>query len=165
MSWFHHPDPPPEIIIIEEGDIHEVRILKHILREVVAIRHLLSLFIPRTTQAQVSFGGLMAAAPGTQAVGTTLQAVFQPLEADGVTITPGAVLSTPPTWSSSDPSIATVDSNGIVTGVAAGTATITGSQGVFTDADSVATAPLDASNTTTVTQPTGRTVSAQVVFE
>jgi hypothetical protein len=127
-----------------------------------------SLELPRTTNAVIIFGANMAATPGTQAVGTKLTATFVPIEADGLTVTPGAVLSTQPTWSSSDTSIATVtanaDGSAVVVGVAAGTATITGTGGVFTDLDGVATAPLTASNTDTVTQPTGRTVSAQVNF-
>ena len=107
----------------------------------------------------------MSAVPGTQAVGSTLQAVFEPLEADGVTITPGATLTTQPVWSSDNEAVATVDANGLVTGVSAGSANITGTGGVFTDSDGTATAPLNASNSTTVTQPTLRTVSAQVSFK
>ena len=147
---------------------HEERLLTDILHELRHISGQLGKLIPhhRTTTAAIAFGGHMAATPGTQAVGTTLQAVFQPLEADGTTITPGAVLSTAPTWSSDNTAVATVDSNGLVTGVSAGTANITGTGGVFTDADGVATSPLTAlRNSDTVTQPTGRTVSAQVSFQ
>lgn len=140
---------------------HEQEIL-HILRRIA--RRETPPNTHRTTQARIAFGDNMAAVPGTQAVGTTLQAVFQPIEADGVTITPGAVLTTPPTWSSDNAAVATVDANGVVTGVSAGTANITGTDGVFTDADGVATAPLTASNSDSVTQPTGRTVSAQISF-
>lgn len=106
----------------------------------------------------------MAATPGTQAVGSTLQATFQPIEADGTTVTPGAVLSIPPVWSSDNTAVATVDATGVVTGVSSGTANITGTGGVFTDSDGTATGPLTASNSDSITQPTGRTVSAQVSF-
>ena len=161
MNWFHH-DPEIEIIILDD-DREEVKLLKHVIRELREIRRRLEPH-NRTTTAQVSLGGLMSA-PGTQAVGSTLQAVFQPLEADGVTITPGATLSTPPVWSSDNEAVATVDANGLVTGVSAGSANITGTGGVFTDSDGTATAPLTASNSTSVTQPTFRTVSAQVSFQ
>ena len=162
MNWFHH-DPEIEIIILDD-DREEVKLLKHVIRELREISRKLTPH-NRTTTAQVSLGGLMATAPGTQAVGSTLQAVFQPLEADGVTITPGATLSTPPVWSSDNEAVATVDANGLVTGVSAGSANITGTGGVFTDSDGTATAPLTASNSTSVTQPTFRTVSAQVSFQ
>ena len=163
MSFFHHPEPEIEIIILD-SDAEEVKLLKRILRVLGRIEKRLPP-LHRTLTAQVSFGGLMAATPGTQAVGSTLQAVFQPLEADGVTITPGAVLSTQPVWSSDNEAVATVDGNGVVTGVSAGTANITGTGGVFTDQDGTATAPLTASNSDTITQPTFRTVSAQVSFK
>jgi len=145
----------------------EMRVLREILH---VLRKLYHHLVPhsRTTQARISFGGNMASTPGTQAVGSTLTATFVPLEADGITVTPGAKLTTNPTWTSSDTTIATVvanaDGTATVTGVAAGTVTITGTGGVFTDADGTATSPLTASNTDTVTVPTGRTVSAQVNF-
>lgn len=123
---------------------------------------------PTTESAAILFGESLMANPGTQVVGSTLTATFIPLEQDGTTQTPGAVLSTQPTWASSDSTIATVSANAdgtaTVTGVAAGTVTITATGGVFTDLDGVATAPLDASNSDTVTQPTGRTVSAAITF-
>lgn len=140
---------------------HKVsRIERDVERILKAVRH-----PNRTVNAQISFGGFMAAALGKQAVGTTLQAVFQPLEADGTTITPGATLTTPPSWTSDNTAVATIDANGVVTGVSAGTANITGAGGVFTDSDGTATSPLTASNSDTVTQPTFRTVSAQVAFQ
>ncbi len=161
MHLFHHE---PEIeIVIPESDEEVVKLLKQAIRELQKIRR--ELEHPRTKTAAIAFGGLMAAVPGTQAVGSTLQAVFEPLEADGVTITPGATLTTQPVWSSDNEAVATVDANGLVTGVSAGSANITGTGGVFTDNDGTATAPLTASNSTTVTQPTFRTVGAQVSFK
>lgn len=110
----------------------------------------------------------MAATPGTQAVGTTITATFVPIEADGVTVTPGATLTTPPVYTIDNTAVATIVDNGngtaTITGVGAGITTITATGGVFTDLDGTATAPLTANNTDTVSQPTGRTVSAQIAF-
>lgn len=121
-----------------------------------------------TTQAGIAFGANMAAVPGTQAVGSTLTATFVPIEADGLTQTPGATLTTAPVYTIDNPAIATIVDNGngtaTITGVSAGTATVTATGGVFTDSDGTATAPLSATNTDAVTQPTGRTVSAQINF-
>jgi Bacterial Ig-like domain (group 2) len=161
------------IKLLEEGlelqreDLHLQRDTIKLQLETLRQIHRLTHPHPRTTKAAVTFGDItMAAAAGAQAVGSTITAVFQPLEADGVTITPGSSLTTPPVWSSDNAAVATVDpSTGVVTGVGAGTANITGTGGVFTDADGVATAPLNASNSDIVTQPTGRTVSAQVAFQ
>ena len=50
------------------------------------------------------------------------------------TVTPGAVAANKLTWKSSDETVATVDANGKVTGVKAGTATITAAYGTGDDA-------------------------------
>ena len=123
----------------------------------------------RTTNAAIYFGENMAAVPGTQAVGgTPLTASFVPIEADGVTVTPGANLTTPPTYTIDNTSVATLVDNGdgtaTITAVAPGTATVTATGGVFTDSDGTVSSPLTATNTDAVTQPTGRTVSAQINF-
>lgn len=130
--------------------------------------------IPRTTSAAITFTAPNTrkdpkmANPGNQTIGSTLLATFTPIEADGVTPTPGTTLTTPPTWTISDSLIATLTDNGngtaTITGVAAGTVTVTATAGTFTDSDGTVVGPLDASNTDTVTAPTGRTVSAQIVF-
>lgn len=118
---------------------------------------------PQTASAAIAFGGNMPAIPGTLAVGSTLQASFVGLLADG-TVNTATTVSTPPTWASSDASVATVDANGLVTGVGAGAATITATGGSFTDADGTVVGPLDASNTVSDTAPVARTVSAQINF-
>lgn len=64
------------------------------------------------------------------------------------TVSPSMALQTG-TWSSSDTSIATVDENGLVTGVAEGTVTIT----FTTDSGAVGTYEVTVSNKTTTTDP------------
>lgn len=49
-------------------------------------------------------------------------------------------------WSSSDETIATVSSSGVITGVAEGTATITATSGPFTATVSVTVIPIDDTN-------------------
>jgi hypothetical protein len=118
----------------------------------------------RTTTAAIAFGGNMAATPGTLAVGATLQASFVGVAADG-TVNTTTKLTTPPTWSSDNTAVATVDATtGLVTGVGAGTANITGTAGSFTDSDGTVVGPLNASNSVSDTAPVIRTVSAQVNF-
>jgi hypothetical protein len=121
---------------------------------------------PNTTGAAIAFGGSMTSTPGTLAVGTTITATFVPIEADGITQTPGAVLTTPPVYTIDNPAIATIVDNGngtaAITGVASGTVNVTATGGVFTDSDGTVSAPLTATNTATV--PTGRTVTAQINF-
>lgn len=118
---------------------------------------------PSTVSAAIAFGGSTMPTPGTLAVGSTLQASFVGLLADG-TVNTATTVSTAPTWSSDNASVATVDSNGLVTGVGAGSATITATGGSFTDADGTVVGPLDASNTVSDTAPVARTVSAAVAF-
>lgn len=148
----------------------EEYLLREILEELRHISRHLARLIPhhRTRTAAIAFGGHMAATPGTQAVGSTLTATFVPIEADGLTQTPGATLTTSPVYSIDNTAVATLVDNGngtaTITGVSAGTVTVTATGGVFTDSDGVATAPLTASNSDTVTQPTGRTVSAHINF-
>jgi uncharacterized protein YjdB len=109
----------------------------------------------------------MAAPAGVLAVGSTITATFQPVMADG-NVNPTATLSTQPSWSSSDTSVATVTANAdgtaAVLGVGAGTATISATAGSFTDDDGTVVGPLDASNTVSDTAPANRTVSAQISF-
>jgi len=152
-------NPFHELREILEIEIQNRKLLRRILKH-LGIHH--------TASAAIQFGENMAATAGTQAVGTKLTATFVPLEADGTTVTPGAKLTTPPVYTIDNPAIATLadnkDGTATIVGVSAGTATVSASGGVFTDLDGTATAPLSASNTDVVTQPTGRTVSAQINF-
>ncbi len=75
-------------------------------------------------------------------VGKTVTLSAQALDAAG------AALTRPVTWASSDTTKATVDSNGVVTGVAAGAVTITAT------ADSVTSSPAALTITASVTAPT-----------
>lgn len=154
------------------------------------LSHIERSLIPRTTHAQILFSAPEApitqnpqtptlanphsgethtmANPGSQAVGSKLLATFTPIEADGVTVTPGTTITTQPTWSIDNTAIATLVDNGngtaTITGVSAGTVTITASNGTFTDSDGTVVGPLSATNSDTVTAPTGRTVSAAITF-
>ena len=56
----------------------------------------------------------------------------------------GGVLQDPVTWSTSDPAVATVDANGVVTGVGIGTATITATAGQRSGASTIQVFPFDA---------------------
>jgi len=156
---------------IQDSNAIQQKILDELNKQTAILREIADDLAPSpdtTTAAAIRFGVNMAATPGTQAVGSVLTATVVPLEADGVTVTPGSKLTTNPTWASSDAAIATLVSNAdgsaTITGVAAGTVTITATGSVFTDNDGTATSPLDATNTDTVTQPTFRTVSAQINF-
>lgn len=103
-------------------------------------------------------------------VGQSTTATIVPLEADGVTITPGAVVSSA-TISVTDPSVTVVDNadgSVTITGIAAGTASGAASAEV-TDEDGTVT-ELTATFSVTVNAvtppppPTGRTTSIGVSF-
>ena len=164
----HHHEPEPEIIVIAPNAPYELRLLHDILVELRAIKHELAPPVQRTVTAAINFGENHMALAGVNTVGSTLTATFQPVLADGLTVNTATVLTTPPTWSSSDATVASVtpnaDGTAAVLGVGAGTATITGSQGTFTDADGTVVGPLDASNTVSDTAAAQRTVSAQISF-
>jgi len=72
----------------------------------------------------------------TLQIGGTTQAVARVT----VDVTDGSVDQRPLTWSSSSPSVATVDTNGLVRGVAAGTAQIRATNGTVTGAATVTVA-------------------------
>lgn len=70
----HHPDPPTfppiELILIDEHDGTEIRLLKHILRELIAIRRELApvpppppIFTPATSVKIVQIGETMSTIP------------------------------------------------------------------------------------------------------
>jgi hypothetical protein len=140
---------------------NERRILKEILHVLQKLyRHLTQ---PRTTHIGIRFGGFMATA--TELVGQSVIATAVPLEADGTTVTPGAVVSGQ-TWTISDATIATqtinADGTATYTALAAGTATVT-VVGSVKDLDGT-TSSFTGTGTLTVTAPTGRTASLSVSF-
>jgi hypothetical protein len=161
-----------ELLLKKGNDLAEetndlLRVQVHILRRIEEC--LCKPKTPHTASIVVVFSGdnHMAAITGSVAVGATLTGTIVPLEADGVTVTPGAVVSGQ-SWS--------VDSNQFVsfvqnpdgtatfTGVAAGTATVTASATVV-DQDGT-TSNFSATNTITVTggTATGRTAGIQINF-
>jgi len=107
----------------------------------------------------------MAATPVTETVGQSVTATAVPLEADGITVTPGAVVSGQ-VWTIDNAAVATQTANADGTAsylaLAAGTATVT-VVATVKDADGT-TASFTATNTITVTVPTGRTASLQINF-
>lgn len=144
------------------------QLLERILETLERIERKLSTPTARTTRIAIQFGAnTMAFNAVTLLVGQSTIASIVPLEADGVTVTPGAVVSNA-TISETDPSVTVTDNaDGTVTiaGVAAGTATGTASATV-TDADGTVNT-FSVSFTTTVnavTPPTGRTASIAVAF-
>lgn len=107
----------------------------------------------------------MAATPVTEAIGQSTIATTVPLEADGLTVTPGAVVSAQ-VYTISDPTIAsqTANADGTATykALAAGTAIVTVAATV-TDPDG-AVSSFTATNTITVTAATGRSTGLQINF-
>ena len=73
----------------------------------------------------------------TLAIGVGQQYVASAIYSDGSI----QDLATGVTWSSSNPSVATVDGNGLATTVAAGTTTITATVGTFTDSSVITVVP------------------------
>ncbi len=122
---------------------------------------------PHTALIVIAFKeNFMAATAGSIAVGGVLTGVIVPLEADGVTETPGAVVSAQ-SWSVDNSAIVTLaqnaDGTATFTGVATGDATVTASATV-TDADGTVS-NFSATNTITVTgEATGRTAGIQINF-
>jgi alpha-tubulin suppressor-like RCC1 family protein len=89
----------------------------------------------------------LAPATATVAVGLTRALTATPRDANGVALTGRAIA-----WTSSAAAVALVDANGVVTGVAAGTATISAaSEGVTGTAAITVTAPVVAVPVATVT--------------
>lgn len=122
-----------------------------------------------TDKIVIVFGGNMPRTPGTVAAGSTVVASIVPLEADGVTVTPGAVVSNAG-YAIDDSTIASFvvnpDGTATFTGLAAGTANVTATATV-TDASGIAntfTSSSTALTVTAVTPPTETTASIQVNF-
>ena len=117
----------------------------------------------RASSIKLAFGGNMSATPGTIAVGATVTGTIVPLEADGVTVTPGAVVSAQ-AYSVDDSSLVSFvtnsDGSATFTGVAAGTATVTATATV-TDASGTVNS-FTTTNTLVVTGGTATGVTAGI---
>jgi hypothetical protein len=121
----------------------------------------------RTKTLKIRIGESMA--PVTLLVGQSVPATAVPLEADGVTPTPGAIVSNP-SWSVTDPTIASLTANADGTAtlkaIAPGTVRVDVVAAV-TDSDGTVST-FSGSNTLTVSAPspppTGRTASLGVSF-
>jgi len=152
----HHDDELEEILRVEGRILHEERRIEHELHP------------HRTTNIQIRFTGENTM-PNTVTlqVGQTTTASIKPLEADDLTVTPGAVVSNQKI-SISDPAVTVVenpDGTATITAVAAGTVTGTASATV-TDQDGTV-GQFTQGVTITVqaaVQPTGRTTQIAVDF-
>jgi len=147
----------------------------HLLRESLhlenEILHRLRKDIQRTTQLVTVFGDNIMAATlaGSEIVGQSVIATIVAYEADGITATPGAVVSAQ-AWSAvSDATIATLTANadGTATFLALAAGTLTGSvSATVTDPDGTVLS-LTGSYTLVVSAAspsTGRSVNLQVSF-
>jgi len=121
------------------------------------------LHLKRTFNLGIAFGGTMNTV--TENVGQSVIATAVPLEADGTTVTPGAVVSNQ-VWSVPDSTVVSLVSNSdgtaTFTAVAVGTAAVTVT-GTVTDQDGT-TASFTGTGTITVSAPTGRTSALSVSF-
>lgn len=150
-----------------EGE--EISLLWQILCELREINWKLTKLVPRSTEdIAISFGGSMLPTPGNVAVGSTVVASIVPLEADGVTVTPGAVVSAQG-YAVDNPALASfvvnADGTATFTGLAAGTANVTATATV-TDASGTANS-FTTTNTlvvNAVTPPPATTASIQLNF-
>lgn len=131
MSWFR-----PEIIVIQENDKEEVRLLKHIVNELRAIRHELRPHPPLTRHVAVLFSGAEMANSVVLLVGQTSQATLAEFLADGTS--PSGGVPSNVSFVFSDPSATVVlNADGIsatVVGVAASAGAIDGTA-LFTVTD------------------------------
>ena len=144
--------------------------LRHVIHELHVISKKIDQLLPEPADTvdriAIVFGGSMPATPGTVAVGSTVVASIVPLEADGVTVTPGAVLSAQG-YTVDNPSVASFvtnpDGTATFTGVSSGTATVTATATV-TDLSGIANG-FTATNTLVVTGPsTGVSAGIQINF-
>lgn len=145
------------------NDHKSIELLEQILHTLRRIEH--DLNRSHTQFIAIKFGDNMAATPVTEAIGQSTIATTVPLEADGLTVTPGAVVSAQ-VYTISDPTIAsqTANADGTATykALAAGTAIVTVAATV-TDPDG-AVSSFTATNTITVTAATGRSTGLQINF-
>jgi len=142
-----------------------IELLEKILHTLRKIEHDLSHSHSHTQFIAIKFGDNMASTPVTEAIGQSTIATTVPLEADGVTVTPGAAVSAQ-VYTISDPTIAsqTANADGTATykALAAGTATVTVAATV-TDSDGTVSS-FTAANTLTVTPATNRSAGLQISF-
>lgn len=120
----HHDDELDAILRVEGRILHEERRIEHELHP------------HRTTNLRVRFTGAKTMNTVTLQVGQTTTATITPLEADDLTVTPGAVVSNQK-FSITDPAVSVIDNpdgTAKITGNAAGTVTGTVSATV-TDQD------------------------------
>ena len=144
----------------------EIRLLREILFELKEINHKLTKLLPRETKdIAIVFGGTMTAVAGTVAVGSTVVGSIVPLESDGVTVTPGAVVSAQG-YAVDNPALASfvvnADGTATFTGLSAGTANVTATATV-TDTSGTSNS-FTTTNTLVVTAPAGVTASIQLNF-
>lgn len=148
-------------------------LLREILSELQSINEKIDQLLPQpanpTDKIAIVFGGNMSATPGTVVVGSNVVASIVPLEADGVTVTPGAVVSAQG-YAIDNPALATFvvnpDGTATFTGVAPGTANVTATATV-TDVGGTGVS-FTTTNTLTVTPippPPAVTASIQLNFK
>ncbi len=168
MSIFcHHEETERLLRELLNASREEIRLLRHILKHISPPKRTQSIeLIFSTVHAlHLTVGGSMAAVPGTVAVGGTLTGTIVPLEADGITQTPSAVVSGQ-SYTVDNTSVVSVvtnaDGSATFTGVSAGSATVTATATV-TDSDGTV-GNFTTTNSITVTQPTEHTASIQLNF-
>jgi hypothetical protein len=145
----------------------------HLLRESLRLEHEILRHlredIQRTTQLVTVFGDdtMAATLPGSEVVGQSVIATLVAYEADGITATPGAVVSAQVWDAVSDATIATLTANadGTATFVALAAGTLTGSvSATVTDVDGTVLTLTGSYTLVVTTSPTGRSASLQVSF-
>jgi uncharacterized protein YjdB len=80
--------------------------------------------VTRTVRVTVKAAGLTIGAPSTMFLGATAALSATVVDADGVSLA-----DVPVTWSTSDPNVATISANGVLTAVAVGSVQVTATSG------------------------------------
>ena len=83
--------------------------------------------VTKTLRVVVTSSGLTIEAPATMLVGTTAVLTATVVDANG-----GSLANVPVSWSTSDPTIATISGSGVLTAVAAGSVQVTATSGTST---------------------------------
>lgn len=142
----------------------EVRETNRLLRKLISIARG---FEHQTESVGVRFTGASTMNNLILAVGQSSIGTISPLEADGLTVTPGAVVSAQ-SFSISDPSLTSVtnsDGTVTITGVTPSTAPVTGTvSATVTDPDNTVNTFTQTITVTVTGAPTGRTASIVVDF-